>query len=470
MMKIDKVSDKASDKENPAQKFRSVHNQAMTQDWFEFLRFPSVGTDPAHLADCENCAAWLTHWLEALGFEVTSLGSASAPKVLLATRQGDDAATRTVMLYGHYDVQPADPLPLWTSDPWEPAVRGDRVYARGAQDNKGQLWWSMQAIRACIETKTPLPTLKLVLDGQEESGSSELIKVVEARPELFKADVLMVADTGMMDDGRPAITIGLRGVSMLTYRLHGPDHDLHSGSHGGLAPNPAIELARIVASLHHADGSIAVEGFMDEVLEPTAAEITLAMSEPFDEAEYKRQTGVAPIGGQRGVAPQIRGRLAPTLEVNGFHSGYAGEGGKTIIPAYAEVKLSIRTVMGQIPERCLDAVKRHFEQVVKPGMRLEITYYESGGSALLVPYDSAAVLQARAILSRMHPRGCAVCYEGGSIHIIGALTEASGGAAILAGFGMGQDRIHSPNESYSFRQCEMCFDYTAAFLTECGAS
>ncbi len=432
--------------------------------WLEFLRFPTVGTDPAHLTDCQDCAAWLSHWLVALGFDVVFLGSDAAPKVLVATRPGDDAATRTVMLYGHYDVQPADPLDEWVSDPWEPTVRGDRVYARGAQDNKGQIWWSMQAIRACIETKTPLPNIKIILDGQEESGSAELMKLVQSRPVLFKADVLMVADTGMMDDGRPAITAGLRGVSSITYRLHGPDHDLHSGSHGGLAPNPAVELARIVTAMYQEDGSIAVEGFMNGALTPTAAELDLVMSEPFDEADYKSQTGVAPIGGQRGVAPQIRESLAPTMEVNGFHSGYAGEGGKTIIPAYAEVKISMRTVMGQNPEKCLESVQRHFEKHVKPGMRLEILYCEPGATALRVPYDSPAVIKAREILSTMDPRGCVVCYEGASIHIIGALAEISGAETILAGFGLEQDRIHSPNESYSFRQSEICFDYTAAFI------
>jgi len=368
------------------------------------------------------------------------------------------------MLYGHYDVQPADPLDEWVSDPWEPTVRGDRVYARGAQDDKGQIWWSMQAIRACIETKTPLPNIKIILDGQEESGSAELMKLVQSRPALFKADVLMVADTSMMDDGRPAITAGLRGVSSITYRLHGPSYDLHSGCHGGLAPNPASELARIVASLYNEDGSIAVEGFMKGALEPTAAELALVMSEPFDEADYKRQTGVEPIGGQRGVAPQIRGCLAPTMEVNGFHSGYAGEGGKTIIPAYAEVKLSMRTVMGQTPENCLDSVQRHFEKFVKPGMRLEVMYREAGASALRVPYDSPAVVKAREILSAMNPRGCVVCYEGASIHIIGVLAETSGAETIMAGFGLEKDRIHAPNESYSYRQGEMCFDYTAAFV------
>jgi len=437
-------------------------------DWFELLRFPSIGTDPGYLEDCIDCAEWLGEWLRKLGFEVEFLGDAGHPSVVYATRQGDDAATRTVMLYGHYDVQPADPLNEWKSSPWEPTVRGDRVYARGANDDKGQVWFSLQAIRACIETGTPLPTMKIVLDGQEESGSAELMKIIGASPRLFKADALMVCDTSMMDDGRPAITAGLRGVSSITFRLHGPDHDLHSGSHGGLAPNPAVELAKIVASLYNEDGSIAVAGFMDGILAPSAEELAVVMSKPFDEAAYRNETGVAPVGGQRGVSPQVRGCLAPTMEVNGFHGGYAGEGGKTIIPAFAEVKLSMRTVMGQTPAKCLEAVRTHFSQRVKPGMRLEVTYCESGASAFRVAVDSPVVRKAREILSSLDPRGCAITYEGASIHVIGLFAEVLGGEIILAGFGLEKDRIHSPNESYSFRQTEMCFDYSSAFLSEIG--
>lgn len=449
-------------------KWFGENKEAVNAEWFALLRFPSVGTDPAHLGDCLGCAGWLSDWLRKLGFEVEFLGDDGHPPVVYATRQGDDAAAKTVMLYGHYDVQPADPLDEWKSGPWEPTVRGDRVYARGANDDKGQVWFSLQAIRACLETGTPLPTMKIVLDGQEESGSHELLKIIETAPRLFKADALMVCDTSMMDDGRPAITAGLRGVSSITFRLHGPDHDLHSGSHGGLAPNPAIELAKIVASMYNEDGSIAVAGFSDGILEPSAEELALVMSKPFDEAAYRNETGVAPVGGQRGVSPQVRGCLAPTMEVNGFHSGYAGEGGKTIIPAFAEVKLSMRTVMGQIPGKCIEAVQAHVAQRVKTGMRLEIVFSEPGASAFRVAVDSPAVRMAREILSSLDPRGCAITYEGASIHVIGILADVMGGETILAGFGLEKDRIHSPNESYSFRQTEMCFEYASTFLSAIG--
>ena len=438
--------------------------------WFDFLRFPSVGTDPAHLADCTACAAWLRDWLAPLGFQVEFLGAPDVPPVVYATRRSPDPAAKTVMIYGHYDVQPADPLDLWESDPWTPTQRGDRVYARGAQDDKGQVWWMLQGVRAAIETGAAMPNLLLVLEGQEECGSASLTRIVESDSARFRADALMVADTSIMPDGRPAITAGLRGVSSITFRLHGPDHDLHSGQHGGMAPNPAIELARIVASMFHADGSIAVEGLLEGMRAPTPEAIAIAMEEPADEASYVRETGVPPVGGTHGIAPQIRGRLLPTIEVNGFHSGYAGEGGKTIIPAWAEVKLSMRTVPGQTPATCLAAIRRHVESRVKRGMRLETPYVEPGAEALRVSLNAPAVARARRVLDRLDPRGCAVLYTGGSIHVVGALAAASGAEPLLVGFGLEQDRIHAPNESFSLPQAEACFAYAAAFLGEMGGA
>ena len=438
--------------------------------WYDFLRFPSVGTDPAHLADCQDCATWLRDWLAALGFEVEFLGATDVPPVVYATWRSPDPAAKTAMIYGHYDVQPADPLALWDTDPWEPTLRGDRVYARGAQDDKGQVWWTLQGMRACLESGAPIPNLVLVLEGQEECGSASLIKIVAADPARFKADVLMVADTSLAPDGRPAITAGLRGVSSISFRLHGPDHDLHSGVHGGLAPNPVAELASIVASLHREDGSIAVEGFADGMREATTEEIALVMEEPFDEATYRRETGVPPVGGTRGIAPQIRGRLLPTIEVNGFHGGYAGEGGKTIIPAWAEVKLSMRTVPGQTPSRCVAALRRHMESRVKPGLRLDMIFLEPGAEALRVPLDSPAIATARQVLGEMDPRGAVVRYEGASIHVIGALAAAAGAEPLLVGFGLERDRIHAPNESFSLQQAESCLAYTAAFLKAMGGA
>ncbi len=448
------------------QKWLKANRETVNTQWFEFLRFKSVGTDPACLDDCRECSAWLKRWLNALGFVVDLLGPDNAPKIVFAVRKGE--GDLTAMFYGHYDVQPATVEDGWDSNPWEPSVRSGRVYARGAQDNKGQVWASLQAIRACIEEGSPLPNLKIVLDGQEESGSDELIKLIGSRPDLFTADVLMVGDTSMMEDHRPAIMAGLRGVSSLSVRLDGASYDLHSGMHGGLAPNPVMELARIVAEMHADDGSIAVEGFMDDVAPLKEEELSLALSEPFDETAYQERIGVPPIGGKRGVAPQVRGSLMPTIEVNGFHGGYGGLGAKTIIPASAEVKLSMRTVLGQTPEKCLDAVRRHFEDRVKPGMKLSFSDCKPGAPAFRVAVDSPMVMKARKILSSMHSNGCAIKYEGGSIHVVGLLANVCGGDAVMAGFGLEEDRIHAPNESFSFAQFELCVEYTAKFLEKIG--
>ncbi|MCL1909907.1 MAG: M20/M25/M40 family metallo-hydrolase [Kiritimatiellaeota bacterium] len=468
-----------------------VHRDEITAEWFELLRFPSIGTDPAHLQDCKDCALWLTAWLEGIGFTVSWQGPYDAPPNILAERK-TSGEKPTLLIYGHYDVQPVDPVEAWRSPPFAPEcgtglrpvpannVDGSEtrptlcVYARGAQDNKGQLWWVLQAIRAALECDANMPNIKIVIDGQEESGSGELVKLIaklgspEVRKsgsfELLSSDILLVADTHACSDGRPALTAGLRGVSSLSFRLHGPDHDLHSGSHGGIAPNPAVELAKIVAAMFAPDGSIAVEGFMDDVIPPTDEEMALALSMPFNERDYEAGTGVPPVGGRVDTPPQVRGALMPTIEVNGFHSGYGGEGGKTIIPAFAEVKISCRTVPGQTPAKVIDSIRGHFKRHTKNGLRLEEVYAEEGAVALRVGVDSKYAKIAREILDSMDSRGSAVVYEGASIHIVGALAEAAGAEPLLVGFGHDSDRIHAPNESYSFAQAEQNFRFTAELI------
>lgn len=452
--------------ENMAEKWFEANINDVNANWFDLLRFKTVGTDLAYLDECRKCVAWLEDWLAANGFSIETLGPKEAPQIIYAVRKGESDGT--ALFYGHYDVQPADVAEGWNTDPWEPVIENGRVYARGAQDNKGQVWASLQSIKACIDSGVPLPDLKIVLEGQEESGSDQLIILLEKEPERFKADVVIVCDTSMMEGYRPVIIAGLRGVSSISLRLDGPDYDLHSGSHGGLAPNPATVLAKMVSGMFNQDGSIAVEGFLDEVKPPTEAEINLAMSEPFDEIAYKAETGVLPTGGTIGVPPEIRGALLPTIDVNGFHSGYGGPGGKTIIPAYAEVKLSMRTVSGQDPHKCIDSVRKHFESRVPDGMRISVADSFPGKPAFKVAVDSPFVIKARQILSAMHPDGCAIKYDGASIHVVGTLSEISEGDTVLAGFGLSEDRIHGANESFSFKQFKMCFDYTVKFLSEIG--
>lgn len=440
-------------------------------EWFEFLRFPSVGTNPAHLDDCRACAEWLNTWLARLGFDVRFIGGDNVPNTVYAVRPADDGTDKKrVMMYGHYDVQPADPIELWDTDPWVPTERDGCVFARGAQDDKGQFFFQLAAVRFCVENKIPLPEIRVVIDGQEEGGSHVLLDAIRHTPELFGADILMVADTSMTEDNRPAITAGLRGISSVSFRLDGPSHDLHSGKHGGMAPNPAQALAHIVAALHNADGSIAVENFMDDFVPPHDDDLDIVLAEPFDAAAYAAETGIAPLGTDTAIPPQVRGTLYPTIEVNGFHSGYGGAGGKTIIPAWAEVKLSMRLCRGQDGERCVAAVVRHFEERVRNGLRLTVTFREPGAPAFKVALDSAAMTLAKSVLDDMSPRGSVIVWDGASIPVVGVLANASGADALLVGFGLERDRIHAPNESFALDRAEMAFTYAARMLSALGGS
>jgi acetylornithine deacetylase/succinyl-diaminopimelate desuccinylase-like protein len=434
------------------------------REWMNLLRFQSIGTDPAHDQDCLECAAWLRDHLASLGFDASFLMTSGKP-VVFAEREGDRDGP-TVLFYGHYDVQPVDPIDGWDSPPFEPTLRGRRVYARGAQDNKGQLFYVLKAIEALLEANVPLPTLKVVLEGEEESGSEGMTHALPDWHDRLRADVLMVTDTGTVPSGAPTIVMGLRGVIFVTAVLHGPDHDLHSGVHGGLAPNPAAGMARLVASLHGADGAIAVDGFADGITAPTSREMELCNAEPFDADAYERETGIRPIEDGRGLSPAERVGFQPTIEVNGLASGYAGTGAKTIIPSRAVTKLSARLVPGQDPEQALASLVTHLNRHTPPGLRLDIEDQGSGGEGFRLKPDSALVQRARRVLDSISDQRTALLWEGASIPIVSTLARVSGAAPLLVGFGSEADRIHAPNESFSLDQFRRGFLYAASMLRE----
>jgi len=435
----------------------------VTAEYFELLRFPSVGADPAHLDDCRACANWLTHWLEARGFDVEAFGSADSPKVLFAERAGA-AAAPTLLVYGHYDVQPADPVEEWRTPPFEPTVVGDRVFCRGAQDDKGQTFAFLTGLtEALAEARNP-PTVKILLDGQEESGSGELSALAPGLADRMKADALLVCDTAAAEDLRPAIIAGLRGVAHLTVRLDGPSRDLHSGEYGGAAPNPAAAIARLVASLHHSDGTIAVPGFRDGVLAPTHEELHLAEAGFPTDLALETDIGCPPVGGQLGKTSVQRVSFEPTIEVNGIHSGYGGAGAKTVIPSTAFAKISVRYVAGQDPDRSFAALVDHLKRNVPRGMRLSIEAENAGAPALRVNLGSPLVARAEAELTKMDPRGPVFVWDGASIPVLSTIVRVSGAEPLLVGWGQPEDRIHSPNESYSFAQFERARTWGARIL------
>ncbi len=436
--------------------------------WFELLRFPTVSSEPSHDSDCRKCAAWLCDEMESIGFR-SAVQSTPGQPLVLAERPADLADAPTLLFYGHYDVQPADPAALWEQpDPFEPVVRGDRVHARGAQDDKGQFFFVLQALRALVAEGVPLPCVKVALEGEEEHGSAGMAAFLKQDPAWFAADILAVCDTGMASDGRPAVVAGLRGIALLNVTMEGACHDLHSGQHGGLAPNAALALARVLATLHDGEGRIAVQGFLDGLEDPTDAEQSAAAQVLFDAASYTAETGAQPVGGERGLPPHIRLGFRPTIEVNGLHGGYGGSGFKTIIPARAEAKLSARLCPGQDPERCLDAIERHLLRHAPDGLRLRIGRKEGALPGFRLPLHSPVMEQAVSILGRMDPRGAALLWEGASIPIISSLRAVSGAQPLLVGFGCEADRIHAPNESYSWTQARMCFLFYGQWIATLG--
>ncbi len=432
------------------------------REWSEFLAFPSVSTDPDHAADCNQCAQWLADHLAALGFAVRLIPTASHP-VVLAERPGKPGAP-TVLFYGHYDVQPADPLNLWLTPPFNPTLRQDRLYARGAQDNKGQVFAALKAIETLVRANQLDATLKILIEGDEETGQMPILKVLDREKAALKADIVMAADTGTVSSGAPTLTMGLRGIIHLTAVLTGPDHDLHSGVHGGRAPNPALGIARLAASLHDASGRVAVPGFYDGVQEPSQAERALANAEPLDANRYASLTGVQPLGGEQGYSPIDRTAFRPAIDLNGIHSGYGGTGSKTIIPSRAEIKISARLVPGQQPARILEAIISHLQRNVPAGLKLEITEQGIGGPAVRVDLESPAVLLARQVLSELSDQPLAFLWEGASVPILSYLPAIAGGQALLVGFGSEEDNIHAPNESYSLDQFKKGYLYTGLLL------
>ena len=442
--------------------------ESVKNEYFELLKYETVGGDPAKLRDCVDCASWLRRWLGKLGFEGEMLypenkGAMMPPPILFAERKGDEGAP-TILVYGHYDVQPTDPISEWKTPPFEPTEIDGRVYCRGSQDDKGQFFAFLCGVRDFLSGASVKPTLKVVLEGQEESGSAALEEMAPSLRRKLAADVLLVCDTSAAANMRPAIIAGLRGVSHFTVRLSGANRDLHSGEYGGLAPNAAQAMSELVASLHLRDGSIAVAGFRDGIIPPEHDELRAAEISAPTKEELEADIGCEPVGGQLGRTIVQRNGFDPTIEVNGIHSGYGGPGAKTVIPCEAVAKISMRLVPGQTPRGAFEAVRTHLEANVPRGMKLSIEDYNPGAGGFRLPLSSPLFRLAEHVLSEMDSRGPVFVWDGASIPVVSAIREASGAAPLIVGWGQPEDRIHSPNESYSFAQFEKARDWARRIL------
>jgi len=418
------------------------------------LRIPSVSTDPRRAGDVKRAAQWCADQLREIGFRAEVCPTTGHPMVV-AEHDAAKAGAPTVLYYGHYDVQPEEPVEQWSSPPFEPTIvegpLGKRVVARGAVDDKGQVMTFIEAFRAWKAVHGSLPiNVRVMLEGEEESGSPSLNPFLEANKERLKADVCIVCDTGMWDIETPAITYMLRGLVYAEVTLIGPGHDLHSGMYGGTVPNPNNMLAKAIAELHDADRRVQLAGFYDDVRELSGDEKAQWSRLGFDDAEFLASAGLKQALGEKGRTVLERVWARPTCDVNGMWGGYTGAGAKTVIPAQASAKLSCRLVADQDPARVKASIVQFFESRTPPGCRWEFKWF-GADRAIRVPTESRWLTLARGALQRVFGREAMLIGSGGSIPVVGSFQRILNLQSLLIGFGLDDDRVHSPNEKFEIR-------------------
>jgi len=435
------------------------------EEYYSFLRFPSVSTDAKFADKVRECAAWVSQKLQKIGLESKVVPTPGHPIVWARNKHRDGRST--VLIYGHYDVQPPDPLELWDSPPFEPVLKNGYVFARGATDNKGQIFSHILGLQETIEKNGDLPVnVDLVIEGEEEVGSQNLGKFLTDNREALKCDVVLVSDTGMIAPRTPTISYGLRGVAALEIKVIGPQMDLHSGIFGGAVANPAAALARLLASLHDADGRVAVAGFYDDVVPLQDWERESWKKLPLDpDAEMLKETKAPALFGEKGFSTLERIWARPTAEINGIGGGYQGPGTKTVLPSHAMAKLTFRLVPNQEGDAIVDLVKKHFKKNVPPGVTLEMQSGHSGPWYLTDPNSKFGKAAQRALKTAFN-KDVALIREGGSIPIVSDFRNILGVETLLIGLALQDCRAHSPNENFPLENLEAGIRMNQAVLAE----
>ncbi|HEY8470255.1 MAG TPA: dipeptidase [Longimicrobiales bacterium] len=431
---------------------------------FAFLRIPSISARSEHEPDMRRAAEWLAARMREAGLEASIERTPGHPIVLGEWRgAGKDAPT--VLVYGHYDVQPAEPLELWTSPPFEPTIRDGRIYARGSVDDKGQLYLHIKAVEAHLRSAGRLPVnLVIVAEGEEEVGSENLVPFIEKEAERLGADYVVISDTTMFAPGMPTIGASLRGIAYFQIDVTGPAQDLHSGSYGGAVVNPATALARIIASFHDQDWRVAIPGFYDDV-DPAPEFREQIRSLPFDDESFLKEVGAPALGGEAGQTTLERLWVRPTVEVNGLLSGYTGQGSKTVLPSTAMAKVSCRLVPNQDPDRIARLVEEHVRRVAPPGVTVRFQYLH-GGQPWRARLEGPLYEAAARALERAFGRRPIYAGEGGSIPIVTEFERVLGAPVLLMGFGLPGENAHAPDEWMSLENFEKGTHAAAALLAE----
>lgn len=413
---------------------------------FDLLRIPSISADSAFAGDVQKCAQSVANHLTAAGANAVEVIQTAGHPIVYGEKI-IDAALPTVLIYGHYDVQPSAPDELWETPAFEPTIRNEKIYARGSADDKGQFFMHVKAFETMMQTNTLTCNIKFMIEGEEEVGSSNLGPFCRSNKEKLKADVILISDTSMVANDIPSIDVGLRGLSYVEVEVTGPNRDLHSGVYGGAVANPINVLCDMIASMHDENKHITIPGFYADVLEVSVEDRTAMNQIPFDEEAYKADLGIGAVQGESGFTTIERTGIRPTLDVNGIWGGYIGEGSKTVLPSKAFAKISMRLVPNQSSEKITALFQQHFESIAPKSVKVLVKPHH-GGEPVLTPTDSIPYKAAAAAMSESFGKSPIPTRGGGSIPIVALFEKELETKVVLMGFGLDSDALHSPNEHY----------------------
>lgn len=426
--------------------YQEQHQERFLNELLDLLRIPSVSAKSEHKPDMQACAEAVKAKLEEAGADKVTIYPTKGHPIVYGEKISNPDWP-TVLVYGHYDVQPAEPLELWKSSPFEPDIREGKIYARGACDDKGQFYMHVKALEIMSKTNTLATNIKFIIEGEEEVGSPHLADFVKNNHDLLKADVVLISDSSMISLDTPSIDIGVRGISYIEVEVTGPNRDLHSGVYGGAVANPITMLAKMIASLHDENNHITIPGFYDDVLEATEEERKLMALAPFDEEEYKNDLGIKALWGEKGYTTNERTGIRPTLELHGIWGGYTGEGAKTVLPSKAYAKISARLVPNQKSDKITRLLLEHMERIAPEGVTV-VAREHHGGEAYLTPIDSKAYQAAAKAIEATFNKKPIPVRGGGSIPICALFEKELGLKIVFLGFGLDSDNLHSPNEKF----------------------
>ncbi|PSR55029.1 dipeptidase [Adhaeribacter arboris] len=431
---------------NSTAAYIEANKNRFISELIDLLRIPSVSADPAFRGDVLRAADFLSQKLREAGADKVEICPTAGYPIVYGEKIIDPDLP-TVLMYGHYDVQPADPYELWNSPPFEPVIKDDKIYARGACDDKGQLYMHLKAFEIMMQQNQLPCNVKFMIEGEEEVGSNNLNTFVQQNKERLRADVILISDTGIIANDIPSITSGLRGMSYVEVEVVGPSRDLHSGLYGGAVANPINILCKMIASLHDENNRVTIPGFYDNVQELTTEERTEMAKAPFDVEEYKAALNLGDIYGEVGYSTMERNSIRPTLDVNGIWGGYTGEGAKTVIASKASAKISMRLVPNQSSEEITEKFQKHFTSIAPKSVKVAVKPHH-GGEPVVTPTNSVAYQAASKAFEQTFGKKPVPVRSGGSIPIVAMFKTELGLDTVLMGFGLDSDAIHSPNEHF----------------------